>query len=45
VAEGEGGEVERFVQAIQDEMGEYIRDQQATTSPANGEFGDFGVRY
>ena len=45
VAEGAEDELERLVQAVRDEMGGYIRDQQVTSSPANGEFADFGVRH
>ncbi len=45
VAEGEPSEVERFVQAVQDEMGGCVRDRQVITGPAAGEFADFGVRF
>jgi acylphosphatase len=44
VAEGAAGEVERFVQAIADEMGGYIHGRELTQAPATGEFSDFGVR-
>jgi acylphosphatase len=45
VAEGAPGEVEGFVQAVEDEMGGYIRGRDLDTGPATGEFPDFGVRY
>jgi acylphosphatase len=45
VAEGAPNEVERFIEAVQGEMGGYIRGREAETGPATGEFDDFGVRY
>lgn len=45
VAEGAAEEVERFVSALQDEMGGYIREREVCKSPATGEFTGFGVRY
>lgn len=44
VVEGEPGEVERFVRAVQDEMSGYIQDRKVGSAPATGEFQDFEVR-
>ena len=41
VAEGERGEVERFLATIADSMGGNIRHTQTVASPATGEFTSF----
>ena len=45
LAEGDSEELERFVGAIRDELGEYIRDQQASDRPASGAYRDFGIAF
>lgn len=44
VAEGREDELQRFVDAIQDRMGGYIRGREVIPGPATGEFDGFGVR-
>ncbi|MGE0758726.1 MAG: acylphosphatase [Pirellulaceae bacterium] len=44
VCESQHSEGERFLAAVQAEMEGYIRDVQVETSPARGEFQEFGVR-
>ena len=43
VAEGEAGELGRFVARIGEVMSQHIRDAKAQDSPATGEFGRFGI--
>jgi acylphosphatase len=45
VAEGAAGEVDRFIQALSDEMDRHISHVEATRSAASGEFADFSVRF
>jgi acylphosphatase len=45
VAEGEPGELDRFVAAIEQAMAGYIRDWQRCDEPATGEFSSFSVRF
>lgn len=51
VAEGEAGEVERFIDAVNDALSRYIRERTVEQAAATGEFGrpgdadTFGVRY
>ncbi len=44
VTEGEPQEVNRFIQAVSDELDRYIADTTDSASPATGEFPDFSVR-
>lgn len=43
VIEGEQGELDRFIAAIQDAMRGYINDTTLQTGPATGEFRDFSI--
>jgi acylphosphatase len=43
VAEGDPGDLERFVGAIQDEMSGLIRNTQTTESPATGQWTGFHI--
>ncbi len=45
VAEGNPGELDRFLDAIERTMGSNIRETQATDSPAGGEFSDFSIAF
>jgi acylphosphatase len=45
VAEGPADEVERFLEAVGQEMGGYIRKTLRAESPATGEFEGFSVRH
>lgn len=45
VAEGAAGEVDRFIQALSEEMDRHISHVDATRSAASGEFADFSVRF
>lgn len=45
VIEGPAAEMAQLQDAIQQRMGEYIRDAQTTESPATGEFGSFTIRH
>lgn len=45
VAEGEAGEIERFIQAVSDEMDRHISHVDATGSTASGEFANFSIRF
>jgi acylphosphatase len=45
VAEGDPGELERFLTAVQQAMAGCIRDRQTTESTATGEFGGFAIRH
>jgi len=45
VVESEPPEAARFVEAISDEMGEYVRDAQQQDAEATGEFHRFDVRF
>lgn len=45
VAEGAGDEVERFAQAVRQEMGRNISDAAVMESEATGEFSGFGVKH
>lgn len=44
VAEGAPEDVERFVRAVEDEMGGYVHGRQVDTGAATGEFAGFEVR-
>jgi len=45
VAEGESGEVQRFLDAIDEELGSLIRQTSIDRLAATGEFGRFTIRY
>ncbi len=45
VAEGTRPEIEDFLAAVEDEMGNYIDDTRITWSPATGEFANFRVQF
>jgi acylphosphatase len=45
VSEGTRPEVEEFLKAVQEEMGEYIESADVSWSPATGEFTNFTVRF
>ena len=45
VAEGTADEIGRFLDAINTEMGHYIRDAREQTSPAKGDFSGFDIRF
>lgn len=51
VAEGEPAELERFLDALRDQLGRYIQSEQRDQTPATGEFGRpgdddaFSIRY
>ena len=44
VVEGELIELDRFIDAVRQEMGDYIRSFQVDSSPGTGEFHGFGIR-
>ena len=45
VAEGEPGEIDRFVDAIGAQMGDLLHDTRCLESPATGQYGSFGISY
>ena len=45
VAEGAPAELRRFVDAVEEAMGGYIRDRQQSESPGTGEFHRFSIRF
>jgi acylphosphatase len=45
VAEGRAQELDGFLETIRDEMAQYIRNINADSSPATGEFDDFEIRH
>ncbi len=45
VAEGSAGEIGRFLDAIDTEMGHYVKDARQQTSPATGGFSGFDIRF
>ena len=45
VAEGQKGELDRFLAAVADEMRANIREVQSQVSPGTGEFDSFDVRH
>jgi acylphosphatase len=45
VAVGEAAELERFVQAVEEELGRHITGRQATTRPDSGQYRRFEIRY
>lgn len=45
VAEGNASELDRFLAAVDEAMAGYIKDREATTRDATGEFSGFGVRH
>jgi len=45
VAEGAGGEVARFLAALEEALSEYVRDRQVAESPGTGEFVGFTIRF
>ena len=45
VAEGTASELDRFLSAIETEMGGYIAQKHVETSSATGEFDDFGILF
>lgn len=45
VAEGESGEVERFIGEVKKVMGHYIRRMERDTGPATGEFESFKIAF
>jgi acylphosphatase len=45
VAEGEPGELDRFLAALREQMSGYIRQEQTDRSAPTGEFTDFRIRH
>jgi acylphosphatase len=45
VAEGDEAEVQRFIDAVNEEMSGCVRDVQSNDSPATGEFTRFEIRF
>lgn len=45
VAEGAPVELDRFVMAVEAELGRYISDRELKVSPGRDEFGTFGIRH
>lgn len=45
VVEGQAGEIERFIRAVETEMGGHVHDRKVAASPATGEFEGFAVRH
>ena len=45
LVEGECDEIDRFVEAVKEQMGGYIRDVNFETATATGEFSNFAVRH
>ncbi len=45
VVEGESGEIDRFLHAVQEAMRGFIRSMEHVDGPATGEFADFGIRF
>ena len=45
IVEGEPDEIAAFVQALEDQMGHFIRDRAEVTAPYSGRFHAFGVVY
>lgn len=45
VIEGADSEMDHMVQAVSDRMGDYIREVNAQSSPATGEFDGFFIRH
>ena len=45
VAEGQNGEIERFIQAVETQMGGHVHERKAATSPVTGKFEGFQVRH
>ncbi|MHC4217059.1 MAG: acylphosphatase [Planctomycetota bacterium] len=45
VAEGEPGELEAFVKAVEDAMSGYVKDTRVTTADAAGDLRGFDIRY
>ena len=45
IAEGPADEIGRFLDAINTEMGHYVKGARRQTSPATGDFADFDIRF
>lgn len=45
LAEGEGQEIDAFLEAVRERMGMYIADEATTTHPATGQFHSFNIRF
>lgn len=45
IAEGEPAELDRFLAAVNRELGRFIADVQQTAGPVHGEAGRFEIRY
>ena len=45
VAEGEPGELEAFVHAVEEAMSGYVKDTRITSEVAVGDLDGFGIRY
>jgi hypothetical protein len=45
IAEGDAGELDRFLGELRAQMAQYIREVQSDISPATGEFDDFEIRH
>ncbi len=45
VVEGDGREVERFLEALRDRMGGHIAREEMLEGPPTGEFAGFSIRY
>ena len=45
VAEGEPGEIDAFVKAVEEAMSGYVKDTRVATADAVGDLEGFGIRY
>jgi acylphosphatase len=45
VMEGEAAEMDKVIDALQERMGQFIRNTTVDAAPATGEFNDFTVRH
>jgi acylphosphatase len=45
IAEGRGTELQRFFDAVEAELGHYIRQKEQTTAAVTGEYGTFDIRF
>lgn len=45
VAEGTPDELRRFIEAIEEQLGEYVRDRRTAESPARGDLAGFDIRH
>jgi acylphosphatase len=45
VAEGRPGEIQRMIEAVDEQMGQYIAETQEHVAPASGRFQAFEIRF